>query len=195
MRLREILLGLTVIAALTGCMEGPPVSTPPDMTFANFQPLPINAAKIEVVDNYKPPMQDPNVEHSFRTPPYVAAERLLKKQLVAAGNDNVLRAIIEDASVVSEELPTTKGFMGAFTQEPSERLKAKVLVRFELVNPRAPDVVLGHAEVIAKRDKSLMESISPADRDRAYFSLTEDLMDDLNDGMRSIVKNTFGKKY
>ena len=195
MRTLIALLSLSVMVTLAGCMEGPPISTPPDMTFVNLQPLAINAAKIEVIDSYKPPLQEPNVEHTFRTPPYVAAEKLLRKQLIAAGNENVLRAIIDDASVVREELPTTKGFMGNFMREPSERLKAKVLVRFELVSPSAPDIILGHAEVIAKREKTLMNGASPADRDRAYFSLTEDLMDDVNDGLRSIVKTTFGKKY
>jgi hypothetical protein len=194
MRTFVALLGLLAIAGLSGCEEGPPVSTPPEMTFDNLQPLQINAEKIEVVDNYKPPLQDPNVEHTFRTPPYTAAEKLLKKQLVPAGNENTLRAIVEDASVVREELPITRGIAGAFMQEPAEKLKAKVLVRFELVDPKAPDIVIGHAEVIARREKSLMEGISVADRDRAYFALTEDLMDDVNDGLRSIVKNTFGKK-
>ena len=59
---------------------------------------------------------------------------------------------------------------------------------------KAPDIIIGHAEVVARRDKSLTEGISPAERDHAYFALTEDLMDDLNDGLKSIVKNTFGMK-
>ncbi len=187
-------IALAGVLFLAACVEGPPASAPPEMTFANLQPLQINAAKIEVVDNYKPPLQDPNIEHTFQTPPYVAAVKLLKKQLVAAGNENVLRAVIEDASVIRQELPITKGLAGAFMQEPAERLKAKLLVRFELVSANAPDIVIGHAEVIARREKTLNEGISPADRDRAYFGLTEDLMDDVNDGLRSIVKNTFGKK-
>lgn len=191
MRKYIALLGVLLLAA---CVEGPPVSTPPDMTFDNLKPVEINAAKIDVIDSYKPPLQDPNVEHTFRTPPYVAAEKLLKKQLVATGTENTLRVIIDDASVIRVELPTTKGFMGLFVQEPAERLKAKMLVRFELVDPKAPDIIIGHAEVVARREKSLMEDISPAERDQAYFTLTEDMMDDLNDGLRTIVKNTFGKK-
>jgi len=189
------LMALSFTVMLAGCEEGPPSSQPPEMTFANLQPIQVNAAKVDVVDNYKPPMQDPNVEHTFKTPPYVAAEKLLQKQLAPAGTENTLRAIIVDASVVREELPVTKGLAGIFEQEPAERLKGKVMVKFELVSPNAPDIVLGHAEVLARRDKSLMEGISPADRDRAYFALTDDLMDDLNDGLRSIVVNTFGKKY
>lgn len=195
MRIYATLLGLSFMVALAGCVEGPPSGATPDMTFANFEPLAIEAAQIKVVNNYKPPLQEPNVEHTFRPTPYTAVEKLIKKQLIPVGKENVLRVVIEDASVVREELLTSKGFLGTVMQEPSERLRAKMLLRFELVNPKAPDIVLGHAEVLARRDKTLAAGISPADRDRAYFGLTEDLMDEVNDGLRSIVKNTFGRKY
>src|SRR3954468_16441242 len=101
----RVLLALAVVSLLAACTDGPPVSTPPALTYANLQPIRINAAKIEVVDKYKPPMQSPNIEHTFRLPPYTAAEQLLKHQLVAAGSENELRAIIQEASVVSEEIP------------------------------------------------------------------------------------------
>jgi hypothetical protein len=185
------LLGVLLLAA---CAEGPPVSTTPDLTFANLQPIEVNAASIEVVDDYRPPLLAPNVEHTFRLPPYTAAERLLRHQLVAAGSANTLRAIVEDASVISQEIPQDKGFMSYFTQQATERLKANVLIRFELVDPKAPDIILGHAEVVARREKTLNEGMSPADRDLAAFTLTNDLMDDVNDGLKSIVKGTFGKK-
>jgi len=193
MRMSAFFLGLSAVILLSGCVKSPPASRPPDMTFANMKPLEMNVAKIEVQNNYRPPLQDPNVEHTFRTPPYVAAENLVKKQLIAAGTENLLRVNIDDASVIREELPLTQGFMGNFMHEPAERLRAKVLLRFELFDLKAPDIVIGHAEVIAKREKTLMEGTSLADRDRAYFNLTEDMMDDLNDGLRSVVKNTFGK--
>lgn len=187
---------LACLAALllAACVEGPPVSTPPDLTFANLQPIQVNAAGVDVVDNYKPPLRDPNIEHTFRLPTYVALERLLRHQLVAAGSENTLRAIIEDASVTRTELPQDKGFMSYFEQQPVARLQAKVLVRFELVDPKAPDIVIGHAEVVARREKVLTEGMSPAERDQAYFNLTEDLMDEVNDGLKSIVAGTFGKK-
>ena len=128
---------LLMTLVLTACADGPPVSTPPDMTFDNLKPVEINAAKIEVIDSYKPPLQDPNVEHTFLTPPYVAAEKLLKKQLVATGTENTLRVIIDDASVIrAGTADHQRASRATFVQEPAERLKAKVLVRFELVDPQ-----------------------------------------------------------
>lgn len=188
---------LALIAALflTACVEGPPISTPPDMTFANLQPIQVNAAALEVVDNYKPPLREPNIEHTFRLPTYTALSRLLNHQLVPAGGANTLRAIIDDASVTRTALPQDKGIESYFTQQPTDRLQAKVLVRFELVDPKAPDIVLGHASVVAHREKTLSEGMSPAERDQAYFTLTEDIMNEVNGGLKSIVQNTFGKKF
>lgn len=192
MRMSAFFLGLSAVILLSGCVESPPDGRSPDLTFANMKALELNVSKIEVQNNYKPPMQNPNVEHTFRTPPYVAAENLVKKQLVAAGHINVLRVNIDDASVIREELPVTYGFMGKFTNEPAEKLRARILLRFELFDTMAPGIVIGHAEVVAKREKTLMEGTSLAERDRAYFSLTEDMMNDLNEGLRRVVKSTFG---
>jgi hypothetical protein len=165
----------------------------PEMTFANLTPVMLDVAKIEVRDDYRPPLKEPNVEHTFQTPPYVAAETLLKKQLIATGQDNVLHVTITEASVVREMLPVTKGFWGWFTREPSERLKGRIIVRFDLSGPQAPDIVTGNVVLTAKRTKTLLEGTSVADRDIANFKLTEDMMTDLNNGLMSVVRNTFGK--
>ncbi|MCK4944810.1 MAG: hypothetical protein KAS59_00925 [Alphaproteobacteria bacterium] len=194
MRTSVVFLCLSVVFLLSGCVGAPPATTQPDMTFANFTPIQLDVVAVEILGDYKPPLREPNIEHTFSTPLYVVIENLMKKELIASGSENVLRVIIEDASVVREKLPVTTGFRDVFLVEPSERLNASVLLRFEMVNRLSPDVVLGHAEVSAKRTRTLMEDASLADRDRAYFGMTEDLMCDLNNGLMTVVKNTFGKK-
>lgn len=179
---------------LAGCVEGPPAARSPELTFTNMPLVSIDAARIDVIDNYKPPMQEPNVEHTFQPTPYAAAEQLAHSRLVAAGSENVLRVIIDDASVVREKLQVEKNFIHSFLPEPVEKLKAKLFVRFELVSPSAPDIVLGHASIAISRDRDLNNGISPAERDAATFELTEQLMNQFNSGLQTTVKNTFGKK-
>lgn len=192
---RFFVLFLSFGLFLAGCTQTLPiVPRPPDMTFANFRPIELNVARVEVQDNYVPPMVSPNVGHLFPIPPYVAVRKLLAHQLVAAGNDNVLRVRIEEASVVREELMAPDPIEDLFLRRPSERLNAKILLRFELFSPQAPDIVIGHADVIARRTKTLLEGTPVAEREQAYFALTEALMDSVNDGLKTIVKNTFGKK-
>ncbi len=194
MRRSSVFLCLSVVFLLSGCCDAPPATTLPDMTFANLTPIELDVAAVEVRGDYKPPMKEPNIEHTFSTPLYVAVEKLIKRELIASGSENVLRVIIKDASVVREELPVTRGFKDIFMIEPSELLKAKVLLRFELVNDQSSDIVLSQAEVIARRTKTLMEDASLADRDCAYLNLTEALMNDLDAGFMNVVKNAFGKK-
>ncbi len=189
-----IFLCLPVGGLLSACAEMAPSIRSPHMSFENLQKVEVDVARIEVRNDYQPPMQNPNVEHLFSTPPYIAAESLAKRQIIAVGNDNVLRVIIADASVVREDLPVEEGFWGMMAHEPAEKLQARLLLRFELVNEMAPDIILGSAEVVSNRTKTLMEGTSLAARERATFSLTEDLMKDLNDAMLTVVRDTFGRK-
>ena len=189
----KILLSLFAVLLLSACVEVAPDTRPPDMTFENYSPVVLNVAKIEVIDRYHPPLREPNIEHNFPLSPAAAAKKLAEKILVAAGTRDILHVYIEDASVVREEILQENKIWDIFDHKPAERLKAKVLLRFELVSFDAPDIVIGHAEVIAKRNKELLRGISMADRDRAYFSLTGDLMDDVSDGMKNVVRSTFGK--
>jgi hypothetical protein len=165
------------------------------MSFATVPPVMLGVGKIEVSDQYKPPMQAPSVDHLFKPTPVDAVKKLVNKALVAEGAaGRTLRVIIDDASVVDEPLPMTDGFWGNFTQEPSDRYKAKIALRFQLVDDAAPDIIIGHAEVMASRNRTLLKGTSLADRDRAGYALTAELMGDVNDGLQTIVKNTFGRK-
>lgn len=191
--MKRILALLTLIVAAAACtpQEGGAV---PGLNFTGFAPVSLDVAKIEVRDDYRPPMRAPNVDHLFRTPPDAAVRDLLARVLTPGGASNTLRAIVQDASVVDKKLKVTPGVLGTFSREPSDRYEAKVMLRFELFDPAAPDIVLGHAEVIARRSRTLMNSDSPADRDRAAAELTQDLMKDVEDGLQTVVKNTFGTK-
>lgn len=178
---------------VTACMQAPPATVVPDLTFENTQPVYLNVKSIEIVDEYRPPLKEPNIEHNYQLSPADAVKRLILRQFVANGQDKILRVIIEDAPVIKEDLPTTSGFWSNFTQEPAERFVAHLSLRFELVSQDSPDIILGHARVVADRSRSILKGASLADRDRAFFELTESLMKDMQESFSTIVKNTFSK--
>jgi hypothetical protein len=182
------------VLLLTACVDTPPGPALPDLDFARVAPVALDVEKIEVTDAYAQPMKPPNVEHLFRVPPDVAVKRLLEKALVASGASHTLRVTIDNAAVLDQELPVTEGVMGTFRREPSDIYKATVSLRFELVDPAAPDIVIGHAEIVARRNVTLLRGDSPAERDRAAFNLTKALMDDVAEGLKTTVRETFGKK-
>ncbi len=193
MKLRFSVFVFAVLLAGCTTVEPPPPALP-ELTFVNMTPIRVDVANVAVVDAYRSPMKPPDVEYIFQPPPDVAAQRMLKHLLVPAGGENVLRAIIQKASVVRRDLPAHHSLQGLLMQAPAVELTAVMKVRFELINQDAPDIVLGHADVVVHREKTLDEGLSPDARANAYFDLTEELMNDLNAGMQSIVKKTFGMK-
>src|SRR5690606_35715848 len=102
---------LCAVLLLPACATPLPAGVVPDLTFENVQPVVLGVSAVEGVGAYDPPLDPPHIGHRFRNPPYKAASTLLERQLVAGGGRNVLRAVIEDASIVSEDLPVTQGFM------------------------------------------------------------------------------------
>lgn len=179
-------------AGLSACMTAPLDNGQPDMSFAQMQPIGLNVAKIEVFDEYRQPATGNYIEQEFNLPPAAAARRLIESKLVANGTRQVLRVFIDDASVLREDLKVREDLMGNFTRETSEKYRGRVALRFELVNEEAPDIIVGHANVISDRTSSLMENTSLAERDRVYMALTEGLMNDLYAGFQTTVRNTFG---
>lgn len=191
------LVSAAAVVALTlgvaACTSAPPMTLDqPDLTFAQMQDVALAVAKIEIFEEYKSPMGGTNVEHEFETTPMVATRNLIQSKLKAAGDRQVLRVFITDASVRSQKLPVSNDFMGTFTREPSERFIARVALRFELVNEDAPDIVVGRANVSSDRTSTLFENASLADRDQAYTVLTEALMRDLYEGFTTTVRGNFG---
>ena len=194
MRMKTGIIAVAICALLSGCQDAPPQSATPQLTLAQIQPINLNVGKIDISSKYVPPMRDPNVDHLFQQTPEQVTEALIQKQLVAAGNDQTLRAIITDASVVKQTMTKDSGITGLFAPQPAEKYHARVAVRFELVNNDAPDVVLAHAEVSTEREKTLYEDASIADRDAAFLALDEAIVNDLSNGFNTTVRNSFGQR-
>ena len=193
MKYYRYILTVLCVVFLSSCVhlyhKAQPV--PANMAFENYPIISIDAANIEVRNDYRMPMFEPNVEHLFPIPLYIAVKGLIDNSLLALGDKKILKVIIDEASVVSEPVPIDISFWGNFKKEPVEILKAKVSLRFELVAEEAPDIILGYANIISKRNKTLMEDMSNAARDRAYYDLTEELLADINKGMQDVVKKNF----
>ena len=90
------------VILLSGCVQAPPATVPPDLTFDNVPPVNLNVKTITVVDEYQPPLKDPNIEQNYSLSPAEAVKRLIGRQLVAAGTDKTLRVVIEDAAVIKQ---------------------------------------------------------------------------------------------
>jgi len=74
-----------VLLAIAACV--PPATKPsfPDIRFTDQPKLRLDVAAIEVVDDYHPTFQAPNVDHLFPVPPQRAAENWAHDRLEATG--------------------------------------------------------------------------------------------------------------
>jgi hypothetical protein len=132
------------------------------------------------VDEYQEPLRPPNVDHLFPTPPERAMRRWATDRLVASGTpDRYARFVIQDAKVIESELPRTEGVRGAFTTDQTQRydltLSAALEIREERGNFRA-----GFVSANTSRSRTVAEDITVNDRERIWFEMLEQAMNDLN---------------
>lgn len=178
------LLALLLSLSLFGCSSPPPPATRfPDITFQQYPKINFTVGRIEIVRDYVPPLHAPNVEHLFPASPMQVAERWAKDRLNAVGGPGEVRYVIKRASVVETNLPRTTGIRGAFTNDQTQRYDAVVEVELEIRNERGyrDGIVTARAD----RRQSVAEDSSPADRERAWFAMTEALAHELNDALDS----------
>jgi len=191
-RLAAALLAATVVTACAS--EDPPARAFPDLRWTHAQPMVIAAQGAgggpEVVQAFTPPLTDPHVEHLMPLPPHKAIATWARDRLHTTGvGDKTLRVVIHDASVTETALDTKGGVKGFLTDEPEARYEARVDVEVQLVNPDGS--IDRRNRVTGWRTKSISEKASLADREAAWFAMTEALMSDLNSQLDAGVRQNF----
>ena len=194
---RRRFLGLAACFAavlmLSGCLTSNVTNEWPDIAYGKSPAVRVNAARLDIQDVYRAPMGAPNVDHLFKVTPSMAAQTLASRQVIPVGGQNVMRVIVEDASVRRSTLPPKEGVLGLLPTEPDEQFDARVALRFELADEAAPDIVTGRASVVATRQRTLTGGATLAQREKAYHDIVQALVDDLSQGILTTVGGTFGQ--
>jgi hypothetical protein len=179
-------LCLTGVAALAGCRAGSPVDFKP-LSFTQYQPIYLNVTSIEMVEEYKSPMSNPNVEHLLPYSPAEAMRIWVRDRLRAIGNDRTLQVIIKDGSVTVTQLPVGGGFMGFFKSSQDKRYDAKLAVELRIFGGES---ALAEANVVvnAKHSITLGENASVYERDVAFREMIAEMMEGVN---AELEKNIF----
>lgn len=153
-------------------------------------PIRFSAATVDVVEAYRSPMQEPNVEHLFPTPPADALKQWANQRLQAAGGEGRLEFAIEDASVVTVDLPKTPGFKGAFTTDQDKRYDARLTATARLYVPQS-SLAAAEASVTVTRSSTIREKATIAERDRLFQKMTDELMRSFNSEMEGRLRANF----
>lgn len=169
---------LVLTVALIGCSTT--VSRPviPTLSYSHLPPLEMSVARVELVEDYRSPLQEPNVEHTFPTPPALAFKRWVNDRIRPVGQNDTLRITVEDASARRQPLPRTEGIEALFTTDQIERIDATVDVLLEIIDNGGN--VTSSVTAKAQRTRTIPEGLTLNERDQIYQEITEALINDLN---------------
>lgn len=181
---------VAMLAALVaGCATEPPPDRFAELRYTHLPRIDLAVANVEVMESYRAPARAPNVEHQFPTPPGTAAARWARDRLHAAGGANLVRVSILDASVIEVPLKRSQGLRGLVTTDQSERYDGTLHIRVEMLAPDGRRLAM--VESRATRSRSVAENITLAERERVWFRLTEDMMNDINTSLESQIRQHF----
>jgi hypothetical protein len=179
------LIGLLVLA---GCASPPPPPAYPPLQFTDTQNnLAFNVARIEVVDDYVPPMSAPHVETQAPLAPATAVRQWASERLVAAGQSGVLRVHILDASIIEIPLQTSSGVEGMVTNEADRRYQGTLRVRLEYQPGYGTN---SFAEASSTRSIAVSKRSSVNDRNQQLYDLSAGLMGDVDRALQQFVRNS-----
>ena len=173
----RILLAFLVVA-LAACSSAPPKPGFPQITFTHLPPIRLDVAQVQVVEQYTPPQQAPNVEHTMPVSPAAVMHRWAADRLRPVGPSGVATLAIKDASVVAQPLEKVGGVRGMLTEQQEVRYVGNLVV--ELQVSTAGGLGTGFASAAATRTVTAPENITLNQRDKILFELTEALARDLN---------------
>ena len=162
-----------LFCTLLSCKTSNIESTTPELTFSHLPDIRINVAKISVLNEYKMPFKQPNVEHLAPISPGASVERWVSDILVPVGDKLDAQFIIKSGSIIESELKTQKGLKGVFAIEQSKRYTAIVDARLEIFDGSRR---LATINAKAKRSHTLREDATPNLKTNLLFNLVENLM-------------------
>ena len=179
---------LSLLAAAAACAMDDPSNRFADISYAQLPDIGLDVGSIEIEQAYKATGSAPHVEHRFPVRPGDAAVRWAEDRLSARGDRLTFRYVVREASALETELPKTEGVTGMLTTDQSERYDTHIIVDMQILDGRQ---VQGTASAEARRSITVPEGITLNERERVWYKLTEDTMNDLNDQLEETVKSAF----
>jgi hypothetical protein len=180
---------VVIVGLLGGCASDYESFVPPPLDFSDRQPLDLAVERVTIDSVYRPAGAPPYVDHTLPLTPEAATRALLKQRLRAVGGADRLQAVILDASVQEETLPTTAGVRGYLTTESVARLQGNLKVRIDRVNPAG--TVTRSISTRVARTRAIPEGVGYAERQRIAYELVRDLVNDLDAALMANMRESY----
>ena len=176
---RRCLLTLPLAGLLVAC-DTPPTREPfAKLTYTYLKPYRLAVGRIDIVDAYRPPLAAPNVEQSFPVSPSGTAAQWGRDRLIAVGGPDRAVYTVLRGDAIETHLPVNSGGMFSDFENPqSERYDLTIAVRLQIIEPGGR--VAATVDAKATRSITVAQDATLNDRERTWFTLTEQTMKDLN---------------
>jgi hypothetical protein len=181
---RAIVLGLPALAAACAGNDTPPPLTRLVDGYGHLTPIRLDVAEIDVAD---PGAGVVRVDEPAPVRPDREMLRMARERIQAMGNAGQGRFVVEVAEFRRERLAGGNALTSLFTGEPGERLTCRLKARLEV---RSEARGTGFVEAEARRQRTLADGASPAERRRAAEEVVRQAMDDLNVELEFQVRRT-----
>jgi hypothetical protein len=188
---RRLALCLPLALGLTACASAPPPSRFPDIRFNGEPPILLDVARVELVSTFQPGFAAPEVEHEFPVPPQRALENLCKDrmQAISPASQRVARFTIVDAKVTETELPRKEGLKADFTTQIGQGYNGQVEIRLDIYDENG--IVVRTATARASRSRTVPEDITPNDRDRVWYEMSDELAHSADQVLEQYINASF----
>jgi len=183
-----LLAAAFLLAAAAACTLDDPGNRFADITYEHRPDIGLDVGTIEIEQTYQGTGEPPHVEHRFPRRPGVVAQQWARDRVVARGDRLTFRYIVREASAIETELERTGGVTGFLTTEQSERYETHIVVEMQIIDGRQ---LLGSASAEARRSVTVPEDISLNERERVWYRLTEDTMNDLDKQLEETIRKAF----
>ena len=185
--MKKILIATLTAFVLAACTTPIEQRPQPHFAYKAYPPVLLNVATIRVEEAYVTTGQPPHAEQLMPLPLPQAVSDWAHSRFQAVGQSGTAVITIKDASVVTTDLPRTKGVKGWVTVDQAERFDAKIAVDMHVENMTGGDT--GSGTVNLTRGQSMGEDASIIDRDRLWTSMEEAMMTDLDAGAQKMLRS------
>lgn len=187
-RIAPIALLMGATAVMASCQSTPAPPPLPEMSFTRYQPIHLDVANVDIIEEYKSPAREPHVEHLLSLSPAEAMRIWVKDRLKGSGANKSLQIIIKDASVIRHDADTQDQLFGP---APNRRYDARIEVDMRIYGTDAMSEA--NVNVIANQTITMSDATSLDERNRIFYRMIYDLMESANAELEKQIFTYFHK--
>ena len=179
MRITTLFFSIVTLVFLGACgASTTTVIVPPKLEVDKFQPLRMNARRMEIIENWQMPVEAPYIGYLANPAPSNVVIDWASRILLPAGGSGELVLDISRASLTRTKLARSAGLNSLITDEQESKIEAQIEARLIWLQPVGG--FQGMIELSARHSVTIPESSSANDLNIAVqeaLLVTVDLLD------------------